>query len=103
MTPDEFWHGDVWLAEVYRKAYRLKQMEQNNTAWLNGLYVYSAVGSVAARLGGNRTAKYMNKPMDISKTEKKTETTAEQEIAAVTSFLEAMMDAAVKKENGSQG
>ena len=45
----------------------------------------------------------MTKPMDIFKTEEKTETTAEQEIAAVTSFLEAMMDAAVKKENGSQG
>lgn len=103
MSIEEFWHGDVWLAEVYQKAYKLRLQEQSYKAWLQGLYVYDAVATIAVKLTSKRQAQYMEKPIDIFKPQEPQETTAQQEIKAVTSMLEAMMEAAKGKENGGQG
>ena len=43
MSYAEYWDGDPVLAQYYRKAYRIKQEEINNNAWLQGLYIYDAV------------------------------------------------------------
>ena len=45
MSYAEYWEGDPLLAQYYRKAYRIKQDEINNTAWLQGLYIYDAVST----------------------------------------------------------
>ena len=45
MTPEQYWAGDPSLARYYRKAYRIKQEEVNNSAWLQGLYIYDAVST----------------------------------------------------------
>ena len=45
MSFAEYWEGDPSLAQYYRKAYRIKQDEINNNAWLQGLYIYDAVST----------------------------------------------------------
>ena len=45
MSFAEYWEGDPKLAQYYRKAYRIKQDEINNNAWLQGLYIYDAVST----------------------------------------------------------
>ena len=45
MSFAEYWEGDPKLARYYRKAYRIKQDEINNNAWLQGMYVYDAVST----------------------------------------------------------
>ena len=45
MSYAEYWEGDPLLARYYRKAYRIKQDEINNNAWLQGMYVYDAVST----------------------------------------------------------
>lgn len=43
MTPQEFWDGDPGLARWYREAQRFKNEQANREAWLNGLYLYTAI------------------------------------------------------------
>ena len=45
MSYAEYWDGDPKLAQYYRKAYQIKQEEINNTAWLQGMYIYDAVST----------------------------------------------------------
>ena len=45
MSFAEYWEGDSSLAQYYRKAYRIKQDEINNNAWLQGMYIYDAVST----------------------------------------------------------
>ena len=45
MSFAEYWEGDPLLAQYYRKAYRIKQEEINNNAWLQGMYVYDAMST----------------------------------------------------------
>ena len=45
MSYAEYWEGDSKLAQYYRKAYRIKQDEFNNNAWLQGMYIYDAVST----------------------------------------------------------
>lgn len=45
MSYAEYWEGDSKLAQYYREAYRIKQDEINNNAWLQGMYIYDAVST----------------------------------------------------------
>ena len=45
MSYAEYWAGDSSLVRYYRKAYRIKQEEINNNAWLQGMYIYDAVST----------------------------------------------------------
>ena len=45
MSYAEYWEGDPKLARYYRKAYRIRQEEINNNAWLQGMYIYDAVST----------------------------------------------------------
>ena len=45
MSFAEYWEGDPKLTQYYRKAYQIKQDEINNTAWLQGMYIYDAVST----------------------------------------------------------
>ncbi len=76
MSYAEYWAGDPLLARAYRKAYKIKQEEINNTAWLQGLYIYDAVSTAlhnALRgMGKNKTPaqNYAKKPYEFYKREK---------------------------------
>ena len=45
MSLAEYWNGDSTLAQYYRKAYLIKQEQENTLAWLQGLYIYDAVST----------------------------------------------------------
>ena len=76
MSYAEYWAGDPSLALYYRKAYKIKQEETNNNAWLQGLYIYDAVSTAlhnALRgMGKNKppVQTYAKKPYEFNKKEK---------------------------------
>ena len=93
MSYAEYWEGDSELAQYYRKAYRIKQEEFNNNAWLQGLYVYDAISTAlhnALRGMGKQKPPpkdYAKQPYDLFKKhkteqEKAKEVEIEQEKAA---------------------
>ena len=45
MSYEEFWNGDYEAAKMYREAYFLKTDERNFQAWLQGRYIYEAIGA----------------------------------------------------------
>ena len=53
---------------AYREAHKIRQRQKNEFAWLQGLYVYSAVGAVMANALGKKGAKkaeYIKEPVDL--------------------------------------
>ena len=93
MSFAEYWEGDPKLARYYRKAYRIKQDEINNNAWLQGMYVYDAVSTALhnALRGMGKTKPppkdYAKQPYDFknkvkSEAEKAKEVEIEQQKAA---------------------
>ena len=93
MSFAEYWEGDSKLAQYYRKAYRIKQDEINDNAWLQGMYVYDAVSTALHNaLRGMGKSKppakdYAKQPYEIYKKnkteqEKAKEVEREQEKAA---------------------
>ena len=93
MSFAEYWEGDPKLAQYYRKAYRIKQEEINNNAWLQGMYIYDAVSTALYNaLRGMGKSKppvkdYAKQPYELknrvkSEEEKAREVQIEQEKAA---------------------
>ena len=93
MSYAEYWEGDPTLAQYYRRAYRLKQEEVNNNAWLQGLYIYDAISTAlhnALRGMGKQkppVKDYAKQPYDLhnkvkTEAEKAKEVQVEQEKAA---------------------
>ena len=68
MTPAQFWEESPYLAVAYRDAYKLRREEQNEQAWLQGLYVYDALAVALSNAFAKRGAKaqtYIERPIDI--------------------------------------
>ena len=90
MSSAEYWEGDPSLARYFRKAYKIKQEEINNNAWLQGMYIYDAISTALhnALRGKNQKAKeYAKQPYNFenkekSEIEKAKEVEIEQEKAA---------------------
>ncbi len=70
MSAEEYWTGDSTLVQYYRKAYKIRQEEINNTAWLQGLYIYDAVSTALSNALSKRKSKYASKPYEFHKREK---------------------------------
>ena len=45
MSYAEYWEGDSSLTRYFRKAYKIKQEQDNNNAWWQGLYFYDAIST----------------------------------------------------------
>ena len=90
MSPTEYWTGDSTLVRYYRRAYLIRQENENNNAWLQGLYVYDAISTALAnalRDKGASAKDYAKKPYDFknrvkSEAEKAHEVDIEQQKAA---------------------
>ncbi len=90
MSPTEYWTGDSTLVRYYRRAYLIKQENENNNAWLHGVYVYDAISTAlsnALRGKGVSPKDYAKKPYDFknrvkSEAEKQHEVDIEQQKAA---------------------
>lgn len=97
MTADEFWNASPFLVRAYAEAYKLKQRQFNEQAWLQGLYFYSALAAVvgsAMRGKGGRKLEYIKEPIDLGlETEAEKQAKAERErekiIASLTAWKKA--------------
>lgn len=73
MTPYQFWEEDVELFNRYYGAEMIRQRKRNNEIWLQGLYIYNAIGCLAPILNmGSKDHKakpYMSKPIPITEEE----------------------------------
>ena len=74
MSYDEFWNQDVALVRVYRKAQEIRDRRQNQTLWLQGLYIYNALCDVAPIFHafakkGTKPTPYVEEPYPITATE----------------------------------
>lgn len=104
MTSEEYWEKDCTLTIGYREAYKLKIKDANFTAWLQGRYIYDALGAVSPlfRAFGKKAkaAEYHKKPYDLFPED--VENTKENEYKAegqkIMSMLKAMQKARDKSK-----
>jgi hypothetical protein len=83
MSSAEYWEGDCSLTRYYRKAYKIKQEETNNNAWLQGLYVYDAISTALhnALKGKNQKAReYAKQPYNYDNNKEKSESEKAKEV-----------------------
>lgn len=76
MTYDEFWNDDVAKAAAYRKAHEITLDEQNDLMWLQGMYVYNAIASLAPALKAfskGRAKPYLEHPFGYEEKQRKIE------------------------------
>lgn len=108
MTLQEYWRGEPKLAQYYLSAFNIKQkrelQNQNFIAWLNGLYFESAAFSAIANSLDGKEAKrkgisYVEKPIDLSNSEKSKEDEVHKAQQQCLDWMMAM-DAALKKKFG---
>ena len=72
------------LVVPYRKAYRLRQEQENRFAWLQGMYIYEAICDVSPILhafakSGTRARPYPDKPYEFEQPKKKTKAETNRE------------------------
>lgn len=68
MTADQFWEQDPWLAAAYRETDSLRNQRKSEEMWLQGLYIYNAVGTVvsnALRKKGAKALNYLEEPIRL--------------------------------------
>lgn len=53
MTYEQYWEQDATLAIYYRKADELRKERINQSAWLQGLYIYDALARLAPLFNSN--------------------------------------------------
>ena len=104
MSYAEYWEGDSSLARYFRKAYKIKQEQDNNNAWLQGLYFYDAISTALhnAMRGMGKSkppAKdYAKQPYNLFKKEK-TEAEKAKEVDIEQQKAAAWMESLVKSQS----
>lgn len=82
MSYELYWHGDPEAVRPYREADRLSMRRADRLAWVQGRYVYDAMGAMAPlfRTFSKRGArKYVEKPyMELADDEARQQTREQQ-------------------------
>lgn len=83
MTYQEYWYGDVWAIVDIQRAAKLQLYRKNQELWLQGMYIYEALGDVsplfhAFAKKGTKAIPYRTEPYPLGKEKPEQET--EQEI-----------------------
>lgn len=100
MSYEEFWHGQPILARFYREKHRLEIEQINQELWLQGLYIFDAVGVVMQNSFSKKKAKYLEKPLDLfPKTEEEKLSEVAKTREKIVEKLNAFKDA-FDKQNG---
>lgn len=70
MTFDQFWNDDPEIVKYYRRADEIRQERENTHAWLQGMYVYEAIGAMVPVLRAfskaRRPGKYSDSPYELN-------------------------------------
>lgn len=69
MTYEQYWDGDVWMVRDFRKSHKLILEAQNRHAYIQGMYVYSAIASMVPVLRpfskARKPEEYLKEPIDF--------------------------------------
>lgn len=74
MTYEQFWYKDPHLVKDYAKAEELRTRRKNQELWLQGYYVYNAIGAFAEILPafpkkGAKINPYLEEPVSLTEEE----------------------------------
>lgn len=72
MPYKDFWEEDPFLLNFYVKAEQIRQKKRNTELWLQGAYIYQAIGSLSPVLNamaGGKAKPYLKEPMALTKDE----------------------------------
>lgn len=74
MTPDEYFNQDCTLVKYYREARQIRKEQRNQELWLQGLYIYEALGDMSPILRafskkGTKPLPYPFEPYPITESE----------------------------------
>lgn len=102
MSYNLYWRGDAAAARHFRKADVLRQKRLNTELWLQGLYVYEAVGDLVPVLRpfakeGTKPREYPHEPYPLD--EEDLERKREREEAEEREQTRAMLEAWAAKVN----
>lgn len=90
MSYDQYWYGDPHILVNYVNAEEIRQRKRNTEMWIQGAYVYQAIGCLAPILNGlskeNRAKAYLKQPIPLTEKERE-----EQEQAKIQKFINFMM------------
>lgn len=74
MSYDDYWNKEPELFLRYYNAEKLKQQKKNNEMWLQGAYIYNAVGSLYPIFNPfskeKKARPYMSSPIPLTEEEK---------------------------------
>lgn len=86
---DEYWYGDYSKLPYYRKAYALKRKEHNFDAWLQGVYILRAIGSIIP----NSEEMYPEEPLPLTQEDMELveEREKRKQIENAKTYMETMM------------
>ena len=74
MTYDQYWYEDPKILNAYLKAEEIKQRKRNNEMWLQGAYIYQAIGALTPVLNPfskeHKAKPYLDKPIPITQQER---------------------------------
>lgn len=98
MTWEDFWQGDAEKAKFFRAADKIRRRRKNEEMWLQGRYIYEAVGALAPIIRFStkpqKPLPYPAEPFPVDKEtaraaqNKRDKQEAEENIAAVKSFMQ---------------
>jgi hypothetical protein len=106
MTPSEYWEGNVYIAEAYRKAYKMKKIIHNENCYLQGLYNFHAFGLALSNMHfdgkKHKATSYLSEPFDFFSDDKakqaKAEKKAKEEQEKLIAYLNSLKDSWERKE-----
>ena len=77
MTYEQYWYDDPALINAYLKAEEYRTQRRNQEMWLQGLYVYVAIGDLIPVLNpfskDHKAKPYLSKPLPITRREQEEE------------------------------
>ena len=99
MSYDLYWYGDPQALINFVNAEEIRQRKRNTELWLQGAYIYQAIGSLTPILNPfskeHRAKPYLKQPIAI--TERELE---EKRVAKVNQFVDYMFKRVKKEEVG---
>lgn len=82
MTPEQYWDDDVELCKFYRQKAKIDLDRENQSLWLQGMYIYETLLRVSPAfnaLSKKKPEKYMEKPYEFNTGTKQEEKPADQQ------------------------
>ena len=107
MTYDEYWNGDPALVRYYRKAEDIRSHRKNWELWLQGRYVYEAIGRMIPSMNAfkpREPIEYIEEPFPLTEKDVKLrqEKEARRKQEAIKNKMMAFMEAQKNKKAEEQ-